>query len=285
MTICRKQLATGRLLQLLRLSVVWLSHSARCGSTLWSQIFNALPGWGVVCENLFLTHTLLHERPFGDVVTFSKSEELAKLAVAGFKFHISRFEDNQSVLFKMSNQDPHLLMPAYQYFKNMTVLHAYRNALPSAKSWYNTIEGLNQLLPLEYSTEKMLNPRRRSEYLIRETYAFYTQSWSQWAAFLERVQPENLFEWFLLLWCSLNHGVRLAQEAGVKVKFVKYEDFQENKETCIRKVFDYLGVDQNLVPLAMDATQADSQTGTLLSHEMRKKRALDKNRRIREAVE
>ena len=54
------------------------------------------------------------------------------------------------------------------------------------------------------------------------------------------------------------------------MKYVKYQNFQENKETWIRKVFDYLGVDPSFVPLAMDATKADSQTGTVIAHEERR---------------
>ena len=250
--------------------VVYLSHSARCGSTLWSQIFNALPGWEVVCENMFLEHLLTNERPFGNAVEFSQSEQFSKMAVLGFKFHISRLRENQSVLFKMTNQDVHLQIPVYRYFKNMTVLHAYRNALPSAKSWYNSLDGFDRILPMQKTHERMNMPACRSEYIVKEFFDLYTQSYPEWTAFVDKMKPRNLFEWFLLLWCSFNHGVRLAEEEGIKVKYVKYEDFQENKETCIRKVFNYLGVDPSFVPLAMDATKADSQTGTVIAHEERK---------------
>ena len=250
--------------------IVWLSHSARCGSTLWGQIFNALPGWNVVSESLFFTHSLLYERPFGDVVTYSKTKQFAQLVVAGFKFHVSRFPDDHGVLFKMSTHDCHLLSPVHKYFKNMVVLHAYRNALDSSKSWYNSVIGFDVILSIKYLFGRALDIRHRSEYIALDVFSLYTQSLFKSMENLDTFRPQGLFEWYLFLWCSFNDGIRDAERDGIVVKYLKYESLMEDKETYIRKLFDYLGICQDQVSVALEATEVDSQAGTFLSHETRK---------------
>ena len=51
---------------------------------------------------------------------------------------------------------------------------------------------------------------------------------------------------------------------------MKYECIIENKETYIRRLFDYLGIDQQWVATGLKATETDSQADTFLSHEVRK---------------
>ena len=187
--------------------VVWLSHSARCGSTLWGQIFNALPDWGVVSESSFADHILIYERLTEDLIIYSESSELGRMAEAGFKFHGSRFRDDQSVLFKSSSLDSHILPHIHRYFTNMTVLHAYRNPLPSAKSWYNSsISSITQVLPIDYMYKRVLNTDNRREYILAEIFDLYSQAMPKSRALIEKLRPDGLFEWYLFLWCSFNDG-------------------------------------------------------------------------------
>ena len=251
--------------------VVWLSHSARCGSTLWGQIFNALPDWGVVSESSFADHILIYERPTEDLIAYSKSSEFGRIAVAGFKFHVSRFRDDQSVLFKTSSLDSHILPHIHLYFTNMTVLHAYRNALPSAKCWYNSsLSSMTQALPVDYMHKRISDVENRREYILTEIFDLYSQAMLKTKSVIDKLRPEGLFEWYLFLWCSFNDAICDAERNGIKVKYLKYESLMEDKETYIRKLFDYLDIHQELVMSGLKVTETDSQADTFFSHESRK---------------
>ena len=164
LTRCDSQEVASRL-------VVWLNHSVHYGSTLWCQIFHSLPEWRVVSESIFTTHTLFYERYTDDLLVYSKSKEFAKLVIAGYKFHVSRCGEEQSVVFKIANLDGYVLRHVHQYFTNITLLHAYRNVLPSAKSRRNISP---QLAEVQYRYDRMLGADHCDEYLLREILSGYT---------------------------------------------------------------------------------------------------------------
>lgn len=263
--------------------IIWMSHSVRCGSTLWGQIFNSLPDWGVVSESMFAVHTLLHERSFGDLATYGASAEFGELVMAGFKFHISRFTNGQSVLFKVALLDHYVLPHIYRYFTDITVFHAYRNVLPSARSWYNSIIAKEEkALPVDYAYNRILNPNSRNEYLVSEIFALYTQRLATSIEAVNVLRPKGLFEWYIFLWCSKNSTVRISERNGIEVKCLRYECLLENKEKYIRKLFQYLDIYNEWVSTAVKATDQDSQSGIFLSHSERQ--ANMKWKRTEEAV-
>ena len=171
-------------------------------------------------------------------------------------------------MFKIGNLDGYVLRHVHQYFTNITVLHAYRNVLPSAKSWCNISP---QSAEVQYRYERMLDTDHRDEYLLREILSGYTQCLPKYVIAVEKFRPESFFEWYLLLWCSFSDAIYESREDGIDVKYLKYESLIENKETYIRKLFDFLSINQEWVTVALQATETDSQAGMFLGREARRK--------------
>lgn len=95
-----------------------------------------------------------------------------------------------------------------------------------------------------------------------------TQSYPPVIGKLREFMPQDIFDWYLCLWSAT--VLRMMEDMKkIKVNCVKYENQQVDMEGTIRKVFDYLDIDQSLVPKAKEATKRDSQEGTFYSHRNR----------------
>lgn len=249
--------------------VVWMFHSARCGSTVWSQVFNALPGWGVISESVYMSNIIIHETGTGDVLSVTSTKQFKALALSGLKFNLSRFPSGHSIFIKAGNHDTHLLEAVSEYLNDLTIMHCYRNALPSAESWYYTLSKLAEISPLLYLLERAKQDGWHESRVLKEIVHIYTQSWPESIDILQQVGPEGLFEWFLVIWCTFNCRIRAAKESGTKIACIKYEDMQHDNEGVIKKLFNHLEIDPTLFEVATEATRSDSQSNTFLSRDKR----------------
>ena len=253
--------------------VVWLFHSARCGSTVWAQVFNELPNWGVVSECNFLLHSLMYENNSEPINNFLHSETFARATLAGFKFNVSRFPESYSIFVKGATfQDLSLLHPVAKYFKNLKLLFSYRNCLPSTESWSQAFAKY-KLMFLE-SSRRIVNGKYTNDYISLFIVGAHTQWWLHPARsrVIPNPVPVSQFEWYVVYWCSMVCGVRRAQEQGYGVHCIKYEDMQADCEGLIRRVFNHLGIDESLVAMALQSTRQDSHADTYFSHRKRKDR-------------
>lgn len=247
--------------------VVWIHHSFRCGSTIWAQIFHDLPGWTVISENLFHPHTMIGELPVDEAFEFSKSGEFRQMALAGFKFNVSRAPADHNVVVKGAYHEGYLFDTVAPTFKNMTILHVYRNVLPSGKSMYNAFIHFDNI---EMMFERAGNQFFWSEYYMRNIAGAYTMSWPDTVAAIRQTPPTDIFEWFVAVWCSLN-SIALKNIHKYDIKCIKFEHFQSDKKSSIDKVFRYLDIDQSLAASALQSVERDSQANTYISHKERAK--------------
>ena len=253
--------------------IVWLQHTARCGSTLWAQVFGELPGWSVVSECQYIIHSLLNEHEGDNIIAFSKSAEFKRMAVAGFKFNMSRFPPDHSVFVKGATlQDMSLLQPIRGSFPNLKILLSYRNLLPSAYSHCNalTVHRLNA----QAISAQMERRRTLDDYYQRFWVYCHCQPWiySKSLDTIDLVLPKNQFEWYLVMRCSITHSIRAAQDRGIDIKCIKYDHMLKNPRETITAVFDYIGIDRCLVECALRSASQDSQKGMSFSQDNSVKR-------------
>ena len=249
--------------------IVWCHYSLRCGSTVWCQMFNDLPGWSVISESGYMNYNLLERDPSENFAAYTNSDEFSKMAVNGFKFNVSRFPKEHSLFVKTQVLDINMLLHISKHFDRLTVVHTYRDVLPSAKSWYNTI--IESRVPAEalYLVKKSrFIPMDR---LLKDWLNIFTQAWPATIKQMPFVEPQNSFEAFTMIWCSANDAIRKAQECGLAIHCVKYERLMENQQAMIRKVFEVIDIPEKLIEAALEALERDSQASSPYSHEQQKK--------------
>ena len=250
--------------------LVWMTHVGRCGSTVWSQIFNELPRWGVISEPHFFLHTLTHDFSHLNMETMSSSEEVSKMAVAGFKYQVGVFPPDWSVFMKTNMQDSLIMSCLDNSFPKMKVVHCYRNTLGVCKSWYDV--GNEDVVNSEFNevfARASLCPHS-SKFLLRHSVLTYAYSWLDAFDLISPDRPEDQFEWCVVTWAASNRATKLAQSKGIDIKCIRYESLVSQKDNFVLRVSDYLGINQSLVLDALRAMKRDSQEHHPYNHEMRK---------------
>lgn len=86
---------------------VVLHHSYRCGSTLWAQVFNCLPGWRVLSECNYMLAPLI--KSSDDILSVVTSQLYRRAIVAGIRFFLSQVDEGTSVLIKTSFFDQYAI--------------------------------------------------------------------------------------------------------------------------------------------------------------------------------
>ena len=252
--------------------VVWMFHTMRCGSTLWSQMFNLLPDWHVISESITLCYTVFHAREECDLQKFSKTKCYEDIVVGWVKMYLQRYPKGHKVFWKGFPIDHHIIPVLRKRFPNHRIVFAYRDALPSAKSYYTAFESI----PLSVFGVKMLNmisslpPRSVSRHL----WLWYTNGYNMELCFktIRSVMPGTGFvEWYVLLWAATVSMMKEFSDAGIPIINIKYEDLQADPKLQVSNLFRMLSIPQEYVDRALQAMDQDSQAGMFLSLENRKK--------------
>ena len=143
-----------------------------------------------------------------------------------------------------------------------------------AKSWYEVSnEDIANNEFNEAFARASMNPHS-DEFLPQHSAQTYSCSWLSAFDLISPDRPQDQFEWCIIVWAASNRVTKLAQSKGLDIKCIRYEHLVSEKEKYILKVFDYLGIDQNLVREALAATERDSHQGTKISHEIWKTKKL-----------
>ena len=249
--------------------VVWMFHTTRCGSTLWSQIFNSLANWSIISESQALHNSLIFGQPEYDIEAFSKTKTFEDLVVANIKWHTLMVPEDNSIFWKMAILDYYMIPVIAKMFPNHKMLLAYRNVLPSAKSWHSITSGMNaSYIALKHIAEPAIiakHPRHVHEKLM---FLWYTSGYNidVCHAALMAARPEPIgFEWFILLWASIMTVYKdFIRHGSAKFLKVKYEDLQADTRKVIERVFEYLNIHVENIKPALEATKTDSQDGLFL---------------------
>ena len=249
-----------------RRRIVYLHHSYRCGSTLFSQMFQDLPGWKVVSENQYLLAMLTRE--VGDVASFSQTDLYKKLVVSGIKYHVSQFGDDTSVFIKSTLYDQYAVRVIPDNLPQVEIVYAYREPLTSAKSWYHAFYMAASVL--EYYFDRLSRDSFDQNPKSSDFRNIFGLCHPIALEILRKETMDNFLQWYILLWSITTRMLLEDMKSMKKIKCVKYEKFQEEPEATIRKLFDHLDIDSSYVSFALEAAKRDSQAGLFFSHENRR---------------
>lgn len=254
--------------------VVWLFHSARCGSTLWAQIFYTLPNWTVISETQVSLHSLIHDGTVNDVEAYSKSAEYENMVVAFIKSYLRLVPAGNSVFWKAQGVlTEHMIPIINKRFPKHKIMFAYRDILPSAKS-YQRFLGPNIFYEQRFKQVKADIDNEAPIGRSRFGRLFFT-SGCDIKACTKAIKDSDLqpyvFEWFVLQWAARMRIMMRHQSNGISLKCIKYDDLNRDTKGTISKVFSYLGISLDAVDLAAKAIEQDSQAGLVFSKENRVK--------------
>lgn len=253
-------------------NVVWFFHTIRCGSTLWSQIFDSLPNWTVISEAQAMYHSIVYTRTDIDIQTLSKTQEYEELVVAVVKFFLMLAPKGHSVFWKTVPLDEYMVGVIRKRFPSHKILFGYRNVLPCAMSYHKAFGWITSVQRrLKYVVDDMENiPPTNGE--ARVGWLFNTAGFDPNQC-VKAVKTAGLtfdtFEWFVLLWAIKVTLLQDSSLTGAKIKHVKYEHLLGNPKGVISDVFEYLDINSDLVEQALQAMKHDSQDGLFFSHKNR----------------
>ena len=115
---------------------MWLFYSARCGSTAWSQIFNALPNWTVISESFTHVYNMICTETDFDLKELSETSRYEEMVVSLIKMHLKLAPKGNNSLFKGTATDVHMIPTIRKRFPKHKILFGYRDVLPSARSYF-----------------------------------------------------------------------------------------------------------------------------------------------------
>lgn len=271
--------------------VVWMFHTLRCGSTAWAQAFNSLPHWTVISEPPALTYTLQfggHIDHLKDSIkTFSTTPEFKKLVKAIVKMNLYHVPANNSVFWKTEPLGNHIAGVISQEFPKHKMVLAYRDLIPSIRSYYSTFYSQSSYRSIyeKMSKDPLTNNIMKKQCNIWLTRMYYSNGYDIkfTRSLIEKVMPQGV-EWVVFIWAAIIHAVTQSVRNGANIKAIKYEELKTNRREVITKVFRYVNVDVEHVDTACLALDVDSQEGSTLSKNSRTMRNAGEWKRTEDSV-
>ena len=252
--------------------VVWLFHSARCGSTAWSQIFNALPNWTVISESFTHVYNMICTETDFDLKELSETSRYEEMVVSLIKMHLKLAPKGNNLLFKGTATDVHKIPKICKRFPKHKILFGYRDVLPSARSYFQAFAADMEFL-VDYCINPWLKKVRYDDVRARQSWLLFTNGYDkdQSLAAIRLAMPDpSIMEWYVLSWAGIMIMMSEFQLKGVPFKSIKYEDLKTQPAELLQRVFEYLGIPTRYTNLALQTLKEDSQTGLFFDHDKRK---------------
>jgi hypothetical protein len=235
--------------------------SARSGSTLLSQAFNASGVTSSLSEPDVLTQLVhLQTRAGQPSLSFSDAE-LGLLADSALRFlfrpgHLPRHNTEMTPAVKLRSEGVRLMALLQQAFPQATPLFLYRDTLGWVNSFHRIFHKLQML-------ESVTVDAWQHQY-----EGFLHTDLSHLRSFLAPQQQQlTLVEQLTLWWIAIMEWYLIQWQAGVPVLAVRYTDLNGARELTLNAIFAHCGLPAAAVQPALSAFAADSQAGTLLARE------------------
>jgi len=241
------------------IKVVWLFHCLRCGSTAFSQVFNALPDWVAISEVMPL-FCLFEMREQENQWNYVNSSTFKSLTEAIVKCQLKNMAEKQGVFIKTTLFDEHMAPVIRKVFPNHRLLFLYRNVKPASRSMYKAFMSMAgesmMALTLDPYTQNHEGRRQRRMDTLGCLTSFIKNV-------LNRVRPQSMVEWYTLQWSIRNHMIKHTQHKhGTQFYLLRYESLMESPSETLSKLFDFLEVKQTNLDVALDSLKIDSQEGS-----------------------
>ncbi len=247
-----------------KVPVTMITMTARCGSTLISQLFNLVPGTRSMSEPWAMCN--VHELMCRKEITAEENKQLLRSAV---RLHckISPGENVERIVLKMCTLNAAQFADLATMFPNINFFLNTRHPVPSIKSLESALKlvGGNLYHKLGINWREFKGAR----------FAFpYDKKYDS--------MLDHLSDYF--------QNVTNAEEAiifytGVLVSYfdhkeiykgaILYENLIENPEKEVKKIFELIGIPEKHVPTALKALEKDSQNGIFGDRGQNKARQLD----------
>ncbi|ELU15372.1 hypothetical protein CAPTEDRAFT_199450 [Capitella teleta] len=252
--------------------LIFLDFVPRSGSTLVGQIF-AETG---VCVHY-------SEPDFFSMYWGAQNhQKLLKITKAAIKFYCKpRKQLTSAFIFKYAPMGVSLAPVIFELFPDAKLLHLTRNVIPNAISMFK-VQQLNAIGRIFRMFVKIPYVGR---ILRRKILASMNLPLDDFTSklFDESIEPVMLTGCYVY---TCIHGIYMRKHRNAKYRMpvIKYEDVLSNREANIETLFQFCGLDVNLVHKAMAAFGKDSQAGSPLSKDQLEKNTSAPNMANIEAV-
>ena len=254
--------------------VVWMFHTSRCGSTIWAQIFNALPNWTVISEDLTMSQSMTYSRHITNLSEFAKSKEFEEMVTAYIKLYLNIVPKGNSLLWRalgVSGGTEFMVPIIRKRFPKHKLLFSYRDVLPTAKSFVRALAPLPRIA--QYTRTIDIESERPNE-ATKYARLIYTSGFDIGVCrqVLRKVQLQpNVFEWYVFSWATKIKTFQEYLAAGIPIKCLHYNNLIENPQRVVKEVFLHLGIPEDLVETGVKSMEYDSQSGLIIDQKQLKK--------------
>ena len=241
-------------LGVIKQQLIFIDFVPRSGSTLIGQIFEETG----VCVNYSEPHFL---NMFWSSIPSFKLRKILRAAIT--VYCKPRKAQTSAFVFKSAPMGRSLAPIIHELFPDAKLLHLTRNAIPNTMSALKVMRSQSSSLSRLILIAQSFPPLKRI--LFRKL--FEDLNFTDVDFLLNLYTSYPVPEMFLGYATYVQvHYKYLTQHlnAPYKMPAIKYEDFLSSKESNIRKMFEFCGLDANLVISAMKAYEKDSQAGSPL---------------------
>ena len=231
-----------------KIPIIHLANHGRCGSTLITKMFEAMPN----------SLSMSEPNAYTDLAEISRKGRLARSDLVKLCYSISlcilkhaSTRKSEVVFLKGQNIVAYVTDIMAEALPSIKQVFMYRDPLPTLRSWEKLYIG-NKWLPPTVGLVKLWAGIGHNELLKRyPAYPFH------YISDLELASKFSLF-WIVGI-ATFNELV----SQGYKIRSLKYEDLLEDPETTIKALFHYAGLPDDRLPDVREVMNKDSQKGTL----------------------
>ena len=235
-----------------KVEVSLLHMTARCGSTLVSQMLAKVPRVRVMSEPWAFAH--LHSMYIMKTISYPEYERLMR-ATMRLQLKPEKEFNPTHVMIKMSNMSSSAFRYYHEMFPKFKLMFITRHPKPSMKSYWKVVKSLPQMYyktgqATQWWFQHLPFPYEKVEWWDRLREWYHEKRYA-------RAQPETHV--------ILGMGGQLEEYLDTKDMYEKkliFEDLKANPEKEIGDVFDVMGLDKKHIPAALTALKEDSQAGT-----------------------
>ncbi len=248
-----------------KVKVTMVNMTARCGSTLLSQLFNLVPGTRSMAEPWAMCN--VHELRSKHTISTEETKELLRSAV---RIHckIAPGEELDRIVLKMCPFNAAQFAYFKELFPDFTYLFNTRHPVPSIKSLEGALKmvGGNLYYKLGITWREFIGARMAFPYDSKYDSKF---------SFLSKYFPNVS----IIKAATVFYTAVLASYFDHKDIYehtVLYENLVNNSEEEVKKIFQLCDIPEKYIPLALKALQRDSQNGMFGGVGQNKTKQMDK---------
>ncbi|ELT98622.1 hypothetical protein CAPTEDRAFT_190837 [Capitella teleta] len=253
-------------------TLIFLDFVPRSGSTLVGQIFEETG----VCVNYSEPHFL---NMFWGAQDHQKRLKITKAAII---FYCKpRKQLTSAFIFKSAPMGASLAPVIFELFPDAKLLHLTRNVIPNVISM-TKVQQVVTVSRLFRAFVKIPCVGGMIRHKVLESLNLPLDDYI--GKLLDESDNPDMF-----IGCYVHnyiHAIYMKKHSNAEYRMpvIKYEDLLSNREANIEAVFNFCGLDMNLVHKAMAAFSKDSQAGSPLGKDQLKKNASAPNRVNNEAL-